>query len=634
MDRCIFFSGVVIVGVFIVLVCGDISQQSFDVVFLVINCGVKCLCMVIIWLVNFLGLGMVVNNVVVYVNVVLGGMLDICVYVVGEIVSVFEVFDVVFEGMVDMYYGVEYYWQGKLLVFNFFIVVLLGMIVIEIMGWVEFGGGQEFWDELFGQFNIKFFQVGNFGYQMGGWFKCEINLLEDFCGLCMCILGLGGNVLCELGGVVVMFFGGEIYFVFQFGVIDVIEWVGFWNDLVFGFYCEVFFYYGLGFYELGFCFGVGMNLGVWNDFDEDYKVIIQVVCCVVNNVLLVEFIYQNVQVFDVLFNEYGVQLCFFIDEMWSWIGEIFEQVVFDIGNVDVMMCCVYESYLIVCNQMQNWGWILEMLYMVYCDCVLCGQIMWQGDGFFFVLVLVGIGLSIVDGMIGGGVVGWFQVNLLGIVQSIGGKLVLVVCYFWFILILFLIMVVFGCFIVLLSVWYGFQCSFISFIENVIGMFGGVVCWFVLGLVVVIVIIVVQCYVFGFVFIKLQESVIYMYGLFFLFVLVLILFVDGYVCVDIFYFKVSECGKVWIDLLGVYLILILMSVFILWVLMGYMNFIWCIFECLWESDGLFFVFLFKIVILLFVVLMILQGIVMVVCFGFKLVGQNMLLCLKNFGEGEV
>ena len=103
-------------------------------------------------------------------------------------------------GTADMYHGAEYYWQGKSPAFNFFTAVPMGMTAYEIMGWVEYGGGQALWDELSGQFNIKPFQAGNSGHQMGGWFKREINTLDDFQGLSMRIPGLGGNVLRELGG--------------------------------------------------------------------------------------------------------------------------------------------------------------------------------------------------------------------------------------------------------------------------------------------------------------------------------------------------------------------------------------------------------------------------------------------------
>ncbi|WP_412546102.1 TRAP transporter small permease subunit [Maricaulis sp. MIT060901] len=258
----------------------------------------------------------------------------------------------------------------------------------------------------------------------------------------------------------------------------------------------------------------------------------------------------------------------------------------------------------------------------------------QGDGFLLVLVLVGIGLSIVDGMTGGGVAGWFQANLPGIAQSIGGKLALAARYLWPVLTLPLIMAVLGRFIALPSVWHGFQRSLIGLIETITGALGGAARWFALGLVVVTATIVVQRYVFGFASTKLQESVIYMHALLFLLASASTLLADGHVRVDIFYSKASERGKAWIDLLGVYLTLIPMSALILWASTGYMNSTWRILERSRESDGLPFVFLLKTAIPLFAVLMILQGIAMAARSGLKLAGQETPPRPKNLGEGEV
>lgn len=66
--------------------------------------------MVIIWLKNLFGLGIVFECIVENVVEVIDGVLMIKVFVVGEFMGVFDFFDVVLIGVVDMYYGVEYYW--------------------------------------------------------------------------------------------------------------------------------------------------------------------------------------------------------------------------------------------------------------------------------------------------------------------------------------------------------------------------------------------------------------------------------------------------------------------------------------------------------------------------------------------
>lgn len=371
MDRRTFLSGATVAAATVATACGDTGQQSDSSPSApAVNRGIKRLRMVTTWPANFPGLGTAANNVAAYANAMSGGTLDIRVYAAGEIVSAFEAFDAVSEGTADMYHGAEYYWQGKSPAFNFFTAVPMGMTATEIMAWVEFGGGQELWDELAGQFNIKPFQAGNSGHQMGGWFKREINSLEDFRGLRMRIPGLGGNVLRELGGAAVTLSGGEIYPALQSGAIDATEWVGPWNDLAFGFYREAPFYYGPGFHEPGSCLGVGMNLDTWNGLDSDHQAIIQAACRAANNTCIAEFQFQNAVALNVLQTEHNIQLRSFTDEMWTRIGAISEQVVADTGNADTMTRRVYESYLGARNQMREWGRIAEMPYMMQRERVL------------------------------------------------------------------------------------------------------------------------------------------------------------------------------------------------------------------------------------------------------------------------
>jgi len=370
MDRRTFLSGASIAAATVATACGDTGQETVSAPS--INRGVKRLRMVTTWPANFPGLGTAANNVAEFANAASNGTLEIRVYAAGEIVSAFEAFDAVSEGTADMYHGAEYYWQGKSPAFNFFTAVPLGMTASEIMGWVEEGDGQALWDELSGQFNIKPFQAGNSGHQMGGWFKREINSLEDFRGLRMRIPGLGGNVLRELGGAAVTLSGGEIYPALQSGAIDATEWVGPWNDLAFGFYREAPYYYGPGFHEPGSCLGVGINLDVWNGLESDHQAIIRAACQAANNVSLAQFTYQNALALRVLLEDHGVELRSYTDEMWDVIGPICEQVVADMGNQDPLTRRVYESYLAARNSMRDWGRIGEMPYMRQRDRVLRG----------------------------------------------------------------------------------------------------------------------------------------------------------------------------------------------------------------------------------------------------------------------
>lgn len=134
-------------------------------------------------------------------------------------------------------------------------------------------------------------------------------------------------------------------------------------------------------------------------------------------------------------------------------------------------------------------------------------------------------------------------------------------------------------------------------------------WAALGLVIVTAIVVIQRYVFGVSSTKLQESVIYLHALLFLLSSAATLLFGGHVRVDIIYSKLSERGKAWTDLIGVYIALIPMCWLILDTSQSYVGGAWRILERSRESNGLPLIFLLKTAIPIFAVMMILQGLSM-------------------------
>ena len=104
-----------------------------------------------------------------------GGRLQITVYAAGEVVPAFEVLDAVGGGVAEMGHTASFYWQGKQPAAAFFTTVPFGLTPAEHVAWIDAGGGQALWDELYAPFGVKPFMGGNTGVCMGGWFRREIN---------------------------------------------------------------------------------------------------------------------------------------------------------------------------------------------------------------------------------------------------------------------------------------------------------------------------------------------------------------------------------------------------------------------------------------------------------------------------
>ncbi len=137
--------------------------------------------------------------------------------------------------------------------------------------------------------------------------------------------------------------------------------------------------------------------------------------------------------------------------------------------------------------------------------------------------------------------------------------------------------------------------------------GRTVAWMTLAMVLITFIIVVLRYVFNMGWIAMQESVTYLHAAVFMLGAAYTLKREGHVRVDIFYSRMGERGRAWVDLVGALLLLLPVAGFILWVSWGYAASSWALMEGSREQGGLPGVFLLKSLIPLLGVLLLLQGI---------------------------
>ncbi len=139
--------------------------------------------MVTSWPKRLPGPGMSAERVAERVRTLSGGRIDISVYAAGEVVPAFEVLGAVGNGVADIGHTASFYWQGKMPAAAFFTTVPFGLTPAEHVAWIEAGGGQALWDELYAPFGVKPFMGGNTGVCMGGWFRRELKSLADLRGL-------------------------------------------------------------------------------------------------------------------------------------------------------------------------------------------------------------------------------------------------------------------------------------------------------------------------------------------------------------------------------------------------------------------------------------------------------------------
>jgi TRAP-type mannitol/chloroaromatic compound transport system substrate-binding protein len=292
-----------------------------------------------------------------------GGRIKIEVFPAGAFVRPFETFDAVAAGVADMYHSFEGYFEQKSRALHFFAAIPFGFTADELFAWIQYGGGQELWDALSGQFNVKPLLCTSTGCQMGGWFVREVNSLEDYRGLRYRMPGLGGEVLRRLGAIVVTLPVGEIMPALKSGAIDASEWVGPWPDMAMGLHKVASYYYYPGFHEPGTGLAVGINKDVWESFDASDRRVIETVAACEYVRSLAEFNTNNALWLRKLRDEGTVKILKFDDSLLKTFLAISRDVVAEAGSGNELSKKIYESYEQFRSSIMDWSDISERAYL-------------------------------------------------------------------------------------------------------------------------------------------------------------------------------------------------------------------------------------------------------------------------------
>jgi len=291
------------------------------------------------------------------------GRIKIEVSASGAVVRPFETFDAVQSGVADMFHSHIGYFEKKSPAFHFYSGVPYGFTANELFAWVRFGGGQELWDALAGQFNIKPLLSCSTGSQMGGWFTHEMTSTGGFKGLRYRMAGPGAEVFRRLGAVVVLVPGAEIVLALKSGAVDACEWIGPWLDMAMGLHRAAGYYYYPAWHEPGTAIALGINNRVWESFDVGDRRLIEAAAASEYAVSLAEFNTNNALALRTLRAEGTVKIRKFDDAILKTFAEISKDVVAKAGSDDELSKKIYRSYLEFRTLIREWSDIGEGAYL-------------------------------------------------------------------------------------------------------------------------------------------------------------------------------------------------------------------------------------------------------------------------------
>jgi TRAP-type mannitol/chloroaromatic compound transport system substrate-binding protein len=319
--------------------------------------------MVSTWPRDFPGLGTGAQRFAANLEKMSGGRMKVNYFAANERVKAFDSFDEVASGNAQIYHAADYYWKGKHPAWAYFTAVPFGLTYTEMNAWIHWGGGQELWDETAAGFGLKCLPCGNTGVQMGGWFRKEINSVDDLKGLKMRMPGLGGDVLAKLGASPVSLPGGQIYENLISGAIDATEWVGPYNDSYMKFYEAAKYYYFPGYHEPGSTLACGMNKSWWEGLSDTDQAIIKAAAAHENEMMMAEYNARNGAALTKLVNEQGVKLRSFNDDIYDSFGEASDEVFDEVRQHSDLADRVHRSFAAARESVGGWAKISDQAYV-------------------------------------------------------------------------------------------------------------------------------------------------------------------------------------------------------------------------------------------------------------------------------
>ncbi len=303
---------------------------------------------------------------------VTGGNFNIRLYPAGELVPGFGVMDAVGNRTVECGQTASYYYYGKDPAFCFDTAVPFGLNVRQMNAWVYEGDGLKLLRELFAPRGIINFPFGNTGAQMGGWYRKEINSVDDLKGLKMRTAGFAGEVLSRMGVIPQQVPPGDIYPSLEKGALDAVEFVGPVDDEKLGFQKVAKYYYYPGWWEGSAQVSLYVNDKAHAELPKAYQKALEVAARAAGNKLVEDYDAHNPEALRRLIASGAVLKSFprdVMDASFKAANEVYKE----FNEKDPGFKKIYDNYMAFRDNVVPWFRVNEAAYDNYLGAALARQ---------------------------------------------------------------------------------------------------------------------------------------------------------------------------------------------------------------------------------------------------------------------
>ncbi|QBY02666.1 TRAP transporter substrate-binding protein [Rhodophyticola sp. CCM32] len=261
------------------------------------------------------------------VSVLTGGSLNIVFRNPGEIVAGNEIWDAISTGAIEAAWYSPGFAESVVPSASLFTAFPFGPDVREYTAWWYQGGGGDLWNEITAPFNVHSELCAILAPEASGWFREEINSVEDLDGLRMRVFGLGASVFSELGVQAQSLPPADTMTALNLGTIDAAELSFPAIDNALGMYEHADHYYFPGWHQQTSLIVFMMNTNSWEALSDQERASVQEVCAA--NVALTMAQGEAIQLdpLSTMVDEHGVTVHRWSDEMMAAFEGAWETVV-------------------------------------------------------------------------------------------------------------------------------------------------------------------------------------------------------------------------------------------------------------------------------------------------------------------
>jgi TRAP-type mannitol/chloroaromatic compound transport system substrate-binding protein len=162
--------------------------------------------------------------------------------------------------------------------FDMFSSVPFGPRIGEYLAWMYYGGGLEAARTMFHANGIHNIPCILIPAEASGWFRNEINTVNELEGLRMRAFGLGAKVLQKLGVITEQLPPGEILAAMSSGRLDAAEFSLPAMDQPLKLYTVAKYYYFPGWHQQATFFDLYVNKPVWDRLPDHHKALVETAC--------------------------------------------------------------------------------------------------------------------------------------------------------------------------------------------------------------------------------------------------------------------------------------------------------------------------------------------------------------------